>query len=39
MAGLDTIISQIMAEAKEIAGFAAFLERYKKALPVERLAT
>ena len=29
----------LMAEAKEIAGFAAFLERYKKALPVERLAT
>ena len=29
----------LMAEAKEITGFAAFLERYKKALPVERLAT
>ena len=29
----------LMAEAKEIAGFAAFLERYKKALPMERLAT
>ena len=31
--------STITASAEDAAGFAAFLERYKKALPVERLAT
>jgi hypothetical protein len=28
-----------MASEEDIAGFSAFLERYKKALPVERTAT
>ena len=31
--------STLMAEETDIAGFAAFLERYRKALPMERCAT
>ena len=31
--------STIMADAADVTGFAAFLSRYKKALPMERMAT
>ena len=31
--------STLMADERDIAGFTAFLEQYRKALPVEKLAT
>ena len=31
--------TSLMADEKEIVGFAAFLDRYRKALPLERKAT
>ncbi len=35
----DARSSTVMAEPADIAGFSAFLERYRKALPLEKLAT
>ena len=35
----DAHSTTILANADEIAGFSSFLERYRKALPLERLAT
>ena len=35
----DAVSSTLMADEREVAGFDAFLERYKKALPMERCAT
>ena len=35
----DAKVSTLAAEAADIAGFAAFLDRYRKALPVEQAAT
>ena len=35
----DAKSSTLMAEADEVAGFDAFLARYKAALPLEKLAT
>ena len=34
----DSATSMLMADPEEVAGFRVFLERYKKALPVERCA-
>ena len=35
----DAKSSTLMADESDIAGFAAFLERYRKALPMEQCAT
>ena len=35
----DAVSVTLSADEKDVAGFAAFLETYKKALPMERLAT